>query len=509
MKVVSPFLTFAASFLSVLVISLSSSATAEQPLEAWVVAQPWYEALADPMPPGVSLRFTIDPSDEPGWDVVEFREVHRPGSGFDPAVSPRVATFRVSQDRKRSAWMDDLNGEWVDLDRFYESRGITPAPASTANIEPAPKNELFADLDGDGATETVRWVPIDSPKSDSFYQLLVIDDDGETLWSGPSSPTTDNPYVFFESDFGISLPQLLYDINGDGSVELLAPEPQSDVSATSFRRMTWKNGSFLVLSSRSLMMKDPGGSQFTWREGDHSYGIWVSRFGQVTAEGLVEAEVTRYTEDGIFESGLAFLRFDRKVARVEKWTRPLGPPPAEVDEAVSNPSGMASITPIEGTLPTRFSITLNFSPAARKKLQDSGENLIVNLVVDQYGPEYMEEEGIASEDLVVTPANFADPIAVNGIPFSNPAYRVDPKKRYRLSVSMVSGRTVFPDNVIDGYSATDDSIWDALLMDGKNLPYVCKLIGEDYTPPAAASGANGESSKYDPFAGITLDSLQK
>lgn len=488
---------------------LTSSAKAEPPLEAWIVVQPWYETLADPMPPGVSLRFSIDPSDEPGWDVVEFREVHRPGSGFDPDVSPRVATFRVSLDRKRIEWLTDLTGEWTDLARFYESRGITPA--STASVESTPKNELSANLDDDDAMETIRWVSIDSTKSDSFYQLLVIDDDGKTLWSGPSSPTTDNAYVFFESDIGISLPQLLYDIDGDGLVELLGPEPQSDVSATFFRKMTWKNGAFLVLSSQPLMMETPGSNRFTWLEGDHSFGIWVSRFSQVTAEGLVAAEVTRYTEDGLFESGVALLRFDRKGAQVEKWTTPLGAPSGEAGEPLSNSSEMASSASpasVEGTFSARFTIALQYSPAARKKLVDSGEKLIISLIIDQYGPEYMEKEAIASAELTVKPGDSNDAIVVNGIPFSNPAYQVDPKKRYRLSVSMFSARAVLPDNVIDGYSITDDVTWDALQLNGQTLSYVCKLIGENYEPTTPAIGAGGDASVYDPFAGVTPNSLK-
>jgi len=509
MKVFSQIFSFAAPFLSLFSILVPSSATAEPPLEAWVVAQPWYEALADPMPPGVSLRFTVDSSDDPDWDVVEFREVHRPGSGFDPDVSPRVATLRVSQDRKRTAWLNDLTGEWVDLARFYESRKTSPAAPLSTTINSAPENELSADLDGDGALETVRWVLLDSAKSNQFFQLFVIDARGKTLWTGPTSKTTDNAYIFFQSHIGISLPQLLHDVTGDGLVELLGPEPQSDVSATVFRRMSWKDGAFLVLDSRPLMMETPGGNRFAWVEGDHSFGIWVSRFGQVTGEGLVAAEITRYTEDGIYESGTVLLRFDREGAQIERWTTPLGASSSSgaEEEAAQDSPAMSSSAPIKGAFAARFSIELNYSPAARKKLVDSGETLSLNLIVDQYGLEFMEEEAIAMVDLTVDPAAPAALIAVNGIPFSDPAYQVNPEKRYRLTVTMSSARSVFPENVVDAYSESGEVDWDALQLNGKTLSYLCRLIGEEDEASDREMGPGEKTSVYDPFADVTPGSL--
>ena len=74
---------------------------------------------------------------------------------------------------------------------------------------------ISADIDNDGRKETVQWRKFDSSNLGSYYQLRVIDDDGRVLWKGPKEKNDSNPYVFSSLDIGISLPQVLVDINGD------------------------------------------------------------------------------------------------------------------------------------------------------------------------------------------------------------------------------------------------------------------------------------------------------
>ncbi|MDY0195762.1 MAG: hypothetical protein WC253_06620 [Sulfurovaceae bacterium] len=186
--------------------------------------------------------------------------------------------------------------------------------------------ELFADIDRDGKNESVQWKSFGSNDLGEYYQLLVIDNDGNILWKGPKEKSSNNPYVFASLHYGVSLPELLFDIDGDGFVELLAPEPQSDVSPTYYRQLRWKGNSFEKLLSRPLMMDSPVSNYFVWKNGEQIYGIWVSKFGEVTKEGFVKANISQYNSDGVYKSGIALLRFTPTGANVEQWIKPLSSP---------------------------------------------------------------------------------------------------------------------------------------------------------------------------------------
>ena len=183
--------------------------------------------------------------------------------------------------------------------------------------------KLTADIDRDGKAESVQWKKFASNNLGSYYQLVVIDDNGRLLWKGPRDSRDNNPYVFSSLHTGKSLPQLLFDIDGDGYTELLAPEPQGDVSPTYYRKLRWTGRTFEHFPSRPLIMKDPGSDYFTWVRGQHSYGIWVSKFRGVTNKGLVKADITYYDRNGVWKGGVALLRFTSTGAVVHRWIKPL------------------------------------------------------------------------------------------------------------------------------------------------------------------------------------------
>ncbi len=180
--------------------------------------------------------------------------------------------------------------------------------------------ELSADLNNDGKNEFVRWNSFGSNDQGEYYQLVVIDHNGSILYEGPKEKNSSNPYVFASLHYGISLPELLFDIDKDGHIELLAPEPQSDVSPTYYRRLKWQNNTFKKLSSRPLMME---GNKFVWKDGEQIYGTWISRFHGATKEGFIKADVTQYKSDGTWKSGTVLLNFITDGAMIRQWVKPL------------------------------------------------------------------------------------------------------------------------------------------------------------------------------------------
>ncbi len=183
--------------------------------------------------------------------------------------------------------------------------------------------ELYADIDNDEKQESIQWRKFKTTDMGDYYQLRVFDDTGDLIWRGPREEEEDNPYIYSSLDTGVSLPELLFDIDGDGYTELIAPEPQSDVRTTYYRKLRWKDGYFKKLPSKPLMMKNPKNDYFTWETGQYSYGIWVSKFGEIVNGGLVKANITYYNKDGVWKGGVALLKFTSKGAIVHRWIKPL------------------------------------------------------------------------------------------------------------------------------------------------------------------------------------------
>ncbi|MDD2450849.1 MAG: SH3 domain-containing protein [Sulfurovum sp.] len=181
---------------------------------------------------------------------------------------------------------------------------------------------LEGDIDKDGKTETIAWKKFLTADRGDYYQLLVFDDDGSLLWKGPEEEDEGNPYIYSSLDIGISLPELLMDIDNDGYTELLAPELQSDVSPVYYRKLRWRGSYFEPLLSNALMLTVEESNRFVWKRTSKPYGTWVSKLTPY-GDGLVKADVTVYQKDQSVGSGVALLQFDREGANVYRWIEPL------------------------------------------------------------------------------------------------------------------------------------------------------------------------------------------
>ena len=178
-----------------------------------------------------------------------------------------------------------------------------------------------ADLDSDAKFETLTWKKFATTEWGDYYQLQVMDDDGRLIWSGPKEKNDANPYIPCSGHTGVSFPEILFDIDSDGYVELLAPEPQSDVSPTYFRKLRWKDGGFKRLPSSALLLKDA--KNFVWQASQDVYGIWISHFYSNYHDGLIKVDVAEYKQDETYKSGVALVRLVRDGAVIERWLEPI------------------------------------------------------------------------------------------------------------------------------------------------------------------------------------------
>lgn len=181
---------------------------------------------------------------------------------------------------------------------------------------------LLGDIDQDGKKETVAWKKSLTSDLGDYYQLMVLDDDGSLIWKASGKEDYEDPLAFYSLDIGESLPQVLTDFDQDGSVELLAPMAQSDVSPTYYRKLRWRGSYFEPLLQNALMLSSSDSNRFTWKATLASYGTWVSKMAPY-GNDLVKANVTEYSKDGSVRMGVALIRFERAGATVNRWIEPI------------------------------------------------------------------------------------------------------------------------------------------------------------------------------------------
>jgi hypothetical protein len=188
------------------------------------------------------------------------------------------------------------------------------------------QNFFLVNLDGDLKREKISWEPYAQTALGTYYQLKVYDDNGALIWKGPRTENPDNPYFVAEIDFGISIPELAEDIDKDGHLELLIPEPQSDVSPTRYHRLKWKKGGFIPMKAASLAYERNGAlGQVVWV--DHfprPYGAWVSLL-KPASKGKAVGEIIVLTEGENLppQTGEVLIEWRRGGGMVIAWPKPL------------------------------------------------------------------------------------------------------------------------------------------------------------------------------------------
>lgn len=184
-----------------------------------------------------------------------------------------------------------------------------------------------APLERGGPPLTVATVNAATTDAGDYFQLVVTDATGRRVWAGPRELDLANPLVFGAWHHGVSLPECLADVDGDGAPELIAPAPQSDVSPTIFRVLRWSGGAFVPVRTGTLMETPKGSGRYPWGNENRIPGRWVSRF--VAAEaGAVTAEVTEYGEPDL-RTGIALLAPRPGGFALARWVKPLAVGDAE------------------------------------------------------------------------------------------------------------------------------------------------------------------------------------
>lgn len=137
------------------------------------------------------------------------------------------------------------------------------------------------------------------------------------------------------------------------------------------------------------------------------------------------------------------------------------------ERSVSNVSSDKAFTHLS------FTVSIDYSPRALHKLQESHEKVKVWVIIDQYGKQYMEEEAVGDKEIIINPGEKA---VFHGIPSTKSHYRYKKNKKYILTISVISARKIYENNILHCYSKSGKIDYNIREIQGRELAFQCKLI---------------------------------
>ncbi len=185
---------------------------------------------------------------------------------------------------------------------------------------------IYADLNGDGVQEKVTWQKFVTTELGDYYQIVVLDSSGNTIWRGPKTTDESSPFFIASLDTGVSIPELIADIDNDGNLEMLIPTPASDVSPLWYNRLKWKNSKFIPMKS-AILQYDPYARDIPLKwvyKYPGSYSFWAMMFRR--DNNRVKASITKIYPDGSNDYGEVYLHFINGGAMIDSWIKPLHGP---------------------------------------------------------------------------------------------------------------------------------------------------------------------------------------
>ncbi len=183
------------------------------------------------------------------------------------------------------------------------------------------ENRLKGDIDGDGKDDIVAWKEFAHDGRGSYYQLIIIGSDGTLLWKGPKDKNINNRMVFGDWDTGISMPQVLADIDGDCQVELLAPVASSEMSPQYFKRLKWDKNMMVALQDAILMRSKRDSKDYIWVKNYKGNGLntgWVMNLYPAKVANEAKADIVYMDRYGNATFNKVLIKFNSKGATIKR-----------------------------------------------------------------------------------------------------------------------------------------------------------------------------------------------
>lgn len=226
------------------------------------------------------------------------------------------------------------DGKWSEVTTPDGTRGwvhsacLAPVPSggapSNSGLMRCPSDlprRFSVDINGDGRKEMIKLEDMPNAQGGDG-RLAVFDAQGQLLWRGPVG---EDPLAFSCRDWGLYWPSLIGDVDGDGVAELIARQPQSDVSPSSFLLARWTlHGFKTVHRGWSLLEQPPGSGRFVSASppGDGRPATWIMEFLSLQGDGEIRVSIYRAV-GGEVRTGTALVRLTMEGARLTRWLDPL------------------------------------------------------------------------------------------------------------------------------------------------------------------------------------------
>lgn len=191
------------------------------------------------------------------------------------------------------------------------------AGSALAQVEGELLEESWScDLDGDKQPEKIALRAYRVQEGNYFASVVVIRADGTVLWESEKVAEASDPMAFGAWDFGVSLPEMVGDIDRDKQIELVAPAPLSDVRPVEFKVYRWLDGTFRPAYTRALLLgKD---NRFRWTVPKEGNQAWVARF-----EGWQNDKLVAGVTSTAGKTGKVLLSPEKGGFIVVRWLSPL------------------------------------------------------------------------------------------------------------------------------------------------------------------------------------------
>ena len=177
-----------------------------------------------------------------------------------------------------------------------------------------------ADVNGDGKPDKVGLVAYRVSSEEYWGQLTVWDSSGKVLWKAPQAKNADEALAFGAWNYGVSSIELVGDIDGDGKVELLAPQPQSDVRPPTFRIFRWTGSAFAPVARKQLLETPRGSGHFVWSQPSQWNGSAATWVGHLEHQGgAMVAQIYVVNSGSDVKLGKARMTADKQGLRVSSW----------------------------------------------------------------------------------------------------------------------------------------------------------------------------------------------
>ena len=189
--------------------------------------------------------------------------------------------------------------------------------------------EIYADLNRDGVYERVTWQKFVTTELGDYYQIVVEDRKGNIIWRGPKTTKESSPFFIASLDTGVSIPELIADIDKDGYMEMLIPAPASDVSPLWYKRLKWENGKFIPMRT-AILQYDPYSRDIPLKwvyRYPGTYSFWGYMLKRVNNK--IKASIAGIYPDGSSDYGEVYLYFTNRGAIIDSWIKPLKGPKKE------------------------------------------------------------------------------------------------------------------------------------------------------------------------------------